>query len=146
MPVDNVNDVIQSALAYQRARLEAAAFNVANANVPVSATAATAPVATATPDGEFARRLGVAVPDSAVTAAEPSAAATVPGPADTPAHRLALEPGHPAADANGVVRYPEVDLAQEMTTMMSASRAYEASIRSFNLLKNMNAKAMEIGK
>ena len=43
------------------------------------------------------------------------------------------------------MRYPAVDLVQEMTTLMSASRGYEANVRSFNLLRGMMLHALEIG-
>lgn len=139
MPVAPLNatatDVLQNALAYQRARIEESARHIAQANVPVAA--GTAPESSAAPArvSEFARQLGV--PD----------AQTAPGShAPAQAVRLALEPGHPQADEHGIVRYPQVDLANEMTTMMSASRAYEASVRAYNILKGMTGKAMEIGK
>jgi flagellar basal-body rod protein FlgC len=55
------------------------------------------------------------------------------------------DPSNPMADAHGNVRYPAVDLVQEMTTLMSASRGYEANVRSFNLLRGMMLHALEIG-
>jgi len=60
--------------------------------------------------------------------------------------RLVNEPGHPDADENGNVAYPDIDLVQEMTDMMSAVRAYEASVTALNALKGMATKALELGK
>lgn len=136
MPVENIGDVLQASLAYQRARIEASAYNVSQANVAVR-TGETPTAQSATPDAAFARRIGIETPATAETKD------VTGGSTDL---RLVLEPGNPAADENGIVRYPAVDLAGEMTTMMSASRAYEATVRSYNILKSMNAKAMEIGK
>lgn len=59
--------------------------------------------------------------------------------------RSVLDPGHPMADAEGRVHYPAVDMVHEMTTLMTASRGYEANVRSFNVLRSMVLKAMEIG-
>jgi flagellar basal-body rod protein FlgC len=41
--------------------------------------------------------------------------------------RLAYEPGHPDADANGYVRYPDVDSTQELVKLLDAKRIYEAN-------------------
>ena len=79
----------------------------------------------------------------------PAASAVLAGqPAPTaqavPA-RTVHDPSNPMADADGMVRYPTVDLVQEMTTLMTASRGYEANVRSFNLLRGMMLRALEIG-
>ena len=55
-------------------------------------------------------------------------------------------PSHPDADENGYVRYPNVEVVQEMTDMMSAYRAYEANITAINTFKDMAVKTLEIGK
>jgi flagellar basal-body rod protein FlgC len=60
--------------------------------------------------------------------------------------RLVNDPGHPDADANGNVAYPDIDLVQEMTDMMSAVRAYEASVTALNALKGMAMKALDLAK
>ena len=46
----------------------------------------------------------------------------------------------------GMERYPKLDAAREMATMVSATRAYEANIRAYNSLRAMTLKAFEIGK
>ena len=55
-------------------------------------------------------------------------------------------PSHPDADENGYVRYPNVEVVQEMVDMMSAYRAYEANITALNAFKDMAVKTLEIGK
>jgi flagellar basal-body rod protein FlgC len=59
---------------------------------------------------------------------------------------LEYDPDHPDADANGYVRYPNVDELVEMTDMISASRSYEANVTALNNTKTMALKALEIGK
>ncbi|WP_083923091.1 flagellar basal body rod protein FlgC [Arsukibacterium perlucidum] len=56
------------------------------------------------------------------------------------------QPEHPLADKQGFIYQPDVNLASEMLQLNLANRAYEANIRAFNALKDMNSKAMEIGK
>lgn len=59
---------------------------------------------------------------------------------------LVYNPGHPDADADGYVSMPNVDSLEETTDAMSASRSYEANITVLNTIKQMAAKALEIGK
>ena len=44
------------------------------------------------------------------------------------------------------VMYPNVSTVTEMTDMIDASRSYEANVTAFNAAKNMQLKALEIGK
>ena len=62
------------------------------------------------------------------------------------APRMVYEPGHPNADKDGLVAYPAIDLADEMTQMIKTSRAYESNIVAMNLARQMYAKALELGK
>ena len=60
--------------------------------------------------------------------------------------RKVYEPSHPNADEDGYVTYPNVNIVQEMTDMIDASRAFEANITAFNAGKNLALKGLEIGK
>lgn len=60
--------------------------------------------------------------------------------------RLVYDPSHPDADEKGYVMYPNVSTVTEMTDMIDASRSYEANVTAFNAAKNMQLKALEIGK
>ena len=60
--------------------------------------------------------------------------------------RQVYDPAHPHADEEGYVAYPNVDLVTEMTDMLSASRAYEASITVINVAKNMAQRALDLGR
>ncbi len=60
--------------------------------------------------------------------------------------RLVYDPSHPDADEKGYVLYPNVNTVTEMTNMIDASRAYEANVTAFSASKNMELKAIELGK
>lgn len=60
--------------------------------------------------------------------------------------RQVYEPSHPDADEQGYVTYPNINVIEEMADMMSASRAYEASVSAFQAAKTMALKALEIGR
>jgi len=57
---------------------------------------------------------------------------------------LVYDPGHPDADANGYVRYPNVRVTDEMIDMLDARRIYEANATVFQSAKAMLKKALEI--
>jgi len=56
------------------------------------------------------------------------------------------EPSHPDADENGYVTYPNVNVVEEMTNLIDASRAYEANVTAMDASKAMLIKALEIGQ
>ncbi|HHU74595.1 MAG TPA: flagellar basal body rod protein FlgC [Clostridiales bacterium] len=60
--------------------------------------------------------------------------------------RRVYDPSHPDADGEGYVTYPNVNVLQEMTDLIDASRSYEANVTAFNATKNMALKGLEVGK
>jgi flagellar basal-body rod protein FlgC len=60
--------------------------------------------------------------------------------------RLKYDPGHPAADANGNVRYPNVNALIETTDMREAQRSYEANINVIGATRRMIQRTLEILK
>lgn len=60
--------------------------------------------------------------------------------------KLVYEPSNPDANEDGYVSYPNVNTVTEMTDMIDASRSYEANVTAFNAAKNMELKALDIGK
>lgn len=128
MAIESVMDAARAGLAYERLRMDAASRNIAASNVPV-------------PAGQAARTWQVQAPSSfgAYIAADAQIMS-----ADGSA-RTVHDPSHPLADAKGMVSYPSVDVVHETTTLMTASRGYEANVRSFNLLRSMVLRALEIG-
>jgi flagellar basal-body rod protein FlgC len=66
--------------------------------------------------------------------------------ADQAPYRRRYEPGHPDADADGFVSLPNVDASEEMVDMLGAARAYQANLAAIGLIKDMVAKALELGR
>lgn len=60
--------------------------------------------------------------------------------------RMVYDPSNPDANEDGYVTYPNVNTVTEMTDMIDASRSYEANVTAFNASKNMQLKALELGK
>ena len=60
--------------------------------------------------------------------------------------RLEFDPEHPDADGEGFVAYPNIDMAKEMTDLITASRSYEANTTAVNTAKSIYLKALEIGR
>jgi flagellar basal-body rod protein FlgC len=65
---------------------------------------------------------------------------------DTSPGQLVYDPGHPDANAQGYVQYPNVNVVTEMVNLMTASRAYEAGVTSIESLKSMAKSAIKIGQ
>ena len=53
---------------------------------------------------------------------------------------------HPDANAEGFVAVPNVDVVEELTNMMSASRSYEANLVVMKRVKEMTDAALQIGR
>lgn len=60
-----------------------------------------------------------------------------------PGH-LVYEPGHPDANAEGFVQYPNVDIHNEVVDLMIARRIHEANATVFQAAKSMLRRALEI--
>ncbi len=60
--------------------------------------------------------------------------------------RLKYEPGHPAADKNGNVKYPNVNPLVELTDMREAQRSYEANINVVTATRRMLQRTIDILK
>jgi len=58
--------------------------------------------------------------------------------------RLVYQPGHPDADENGFVAYPNINIVTEMVNMITATRAYEANVTVMNASKSMMMAALNI--
>lgn len=54
------------------------------------------------------------------------------------------EPGHPAADAEGYVKYPNVNVMVEMMDMREAQRSYEANVQMIDVTKQMMTNTLSI--
>ena len=66
--------------------------------------------------------------------------------ADPTAFRIKHDPGNPAADANGDVKYPNVNPLIEMTDMRDAQRSYEANLNIIHATRTMIQRTLDILK
>ena len=60
--------------------------------------------------------------------------------------KMVYEPGHPDADQDGFVAYPDVNVVEEMAALMTAQRGYEANVTTVDSFKQMYNKALEINR
>ena len=130
-----------SALGVERTRIEVAVSNIANAE------------STRGLDGQPYRRRDVVLSSDAVNSFDRvlgQASATgvkVAGIVeDQTPYRRRYEPSHPDADAEGFVSLPNIDTSAEMVDMLGAARAYQANLAAIGLIKEMVAKALELGR
>ena len=65
---------------------------------------------------------------------------------DSSDFRTRYEPGHPAADPNGYVKYPNVNTLVEMTDMRDAQRSYEANLNIVTATRRMIERTLDILK
>lgn len=134
-----------SGLAAERMRMEVAANNIANAN------------STRTPGGGAYRRQEVifqTVVDEAARRAhggvhgatglngvEVVSVSTDPSPLPK-----IFNPGHPDAGPDGFVQMPNVNLPVEMIDLMTASRSYEANLKSLQTFREMAEQSLSLMK
>jgi len=147
MPIDTFKtmDVIGSALAAEKTRLNAISSNLANANTTRSADGSgpykrkDVILESAPMQGEF----GEILDQRQNTHNEVRVAEILED--QSPARR-AYEPNHPDADAQGYVSYPNINPEAELANRISAERAFENNVNLFQTTKQMAMKALEIGK
>jgi flagellar basal-body rod protein FlgC len=60
--------------------------------------------------------------------------------------RLVYEPGHPLADGEGYVRYPDIDLGEQMTSLIIAQRGYQAQASTVERSRAIYEAGIQIGK
>ncbi|MCS7196055.1 MAG: flagellar basal body rod protein FlgC [Aquificaceae bacterium] len=58
--------------------------------------------------------------------------------------RVVFDPTNPRADAEGFVRYPNVELVKEMADMISAMRSYEANLNAFKTTRELAQRTLEL--
>lgn len=60
--------------------------------------------------------------------------------------RLVHEPDHPFADAEGMVRYPDIDLGAQMTNLLLAQRGYQANLAVVERATQAYQAALQLGR
>jgi len=128
-------EIAVSGLKAQRARINIIANNLANALTTRTARG-----------GAFRRQMAILrgnqirpTTDPARFGVKVTRVVSDPSPL-----RNVYDPGHPDADADGYVEYPNVDLSVEMVNLVSAQRAYDANVAVIVSGKRMTQKALEI--
>lgn len=61
-------------------------------------------------------------------------------------YQLRYEPNHPYADDKGYVKYPNVNVVEEMTNMISASRSFQTNADVMSAAKKMMEQALALGQ
>lgn len=64
----------------------------------------------------------------------------------SPEGRIVYEPDHPLANGEGLVRYPDIDLGAQMTTLMIAQRGYQAQASTVERARAIYEAGIQIGK
>jgi len=135
-----------SGMSAQRQRMNSISSNIANINT------------TKTPEGGPYRRKDVvfeAVPDTKsfgdiIGVGDPQAdfarVQVSDVVSDKKAPLLKYDPSHPDANEDGYVAFPNINLMEEMTNMIQASRSYEANVQAVQATKDMALSALEIGR
>lgn len=144
MDYAQVFEISSSGMHVQKTRLEVAAHNLANANTVNQADGSPyQPMRVVSHAMNRAERASFSDIMDGNQLGGGAAAAVVPDLSAVP--RVAHEPGHPHADANGMVRYPGVNHLDQMMTINEALRAYEANVAALQAAKTMASRALEIG-
>ena len=138
--------VASSGMAAQRSRLNTISSNIANINT------------TRTPEGGPYRRKDIvfsALQDQKnfgeiLSSADPKSQVdrvqVTDIISDTKPPQLRYEPNHPDANEDGYVAYPNINMMEEMTNMLQATRAYEANVSALQAAKDMALSSLEIGR
>jgi len=117
--------------------LESITANIANQDTFMDASGRNVP---------FARRVAYFSPGdpSAKSAAGKRMGVHVASIGQDPSFTLRWEPGNPLANAEGYIKYPDINSTFEMMNYMEASRAYEANLVAAEASKTMMAQALRL--
>lgn len=133
MPM-NIFGITASALNAQSQRLNVTASNMANAD------------SVSGPDGQPYRARQVVFQVDAGGSEEIGGVKVADVVEDASPLRTVFDPKNPRANADGYVALPNVNVVEEMTNMISASRSYQANVEVLNTAKSMMEKTLSIGQ
>ncbi|HYM30643.1 MAG TPA: flagellar basal body rod protein FlgC [Candidatus Cybelea sp.] len=125
--------VSASGMAAQSERMKVIAENLANANSTAK-----------TPGGDPYRRKLVTFQDHLDKQLGVEKVSVQGITEDQSDFELKYDPGHPAADANGYVKLPNVNSLIEISDMREASRTYEANLSAIDAAKTMLARTVDL--
>jgi flagellar basal-body rod protein FlgC len=142
MSLTNIFDIAGSAMNAQSIRLNTTASNLANADAAASSSEETYrgrhPVFTALNNNVLdidADNNGTNIGVKVLGIVE----------SDAPLQPR-YEPGHPLADEEGYVFYPNVNPVEEMANMISASRSFQMNVEVMNSAKQMMQRVLTLGQ
>lgn len=133
MDLSTAMTIAAAGMRAQSARLRVTAENLANAESVAQ-----------TPGGDPFRRKTIvfgSVPDREAGAELVTVKRHGVDPGD---FELRHQPGHPGADENGNVKYPNVNELIEMMDMREAQRSYEANLGAFQLARSMQQRIIDL--
>lgn len=148
MSYANLFDIAGSAMDAQSIRLNTVASNMANAQSAASSVdqvyRARHPVFAAVQQSALQQAGGWSAMGSGE---EQGAGVEVLGivESQSPLERR-FEPGHPLADEEGYVLYPNVNVVEEMTDMISASRSFQINVEMLQSAKTMAQRLLSLGQ
>lgn len=137
MALFNVFDIASSGMTAQSMRLNVVASNMANAD---SVTGS---------DGQPYRAKQVIFQAQPLSASMPKGVSgvSVTKVIDDPSPmRVVYDPRNPFANADGYVTMPNVNVVEEMTNMLSASRSFQANVEMMNTAKTMVQRTLTLGQ
>jgi flagellar basal-body rod protein FlgC len=136
MSLSSIFEIAGSAMTAQSMRLNVVASNMANAD---SVTSSNGKAYVAKQVVFEARPLSDATPKGV-------AGVAVQKVIDDPSPmKLVYDPASPYADTKGYVTMPNVDVVEEMTNMISASRSYQANVEVMNTTKALIQRTIALG-
>lgn len=148
MSLGSIFDIAGSGMTAQSLRLNTTASNIANAETASSSTDTTyrarKPVFSAIQQSILnpgQQGFGVQASEDA------GAGVRVEGIVESDAElQMRYEPHHPAANEDGYVFYPNVNVVEEMADMMSSSRSFQMNIDIMNTAKSMMQRILTLGQ
>lgn len=140
MSLFNIFDIAGSGLSAQNTRLNTVASNLANAEAIAS-----------TPEGAYRSKQPVfaTMYQDQINDVNNSASASVRtvGVVESLAENVAqYQPGNPMANEDGYIYLSNVNVIEEMTNMMSASRSYQSNIEVLNTSKELLLQTLRLGR
>jgi flagellar basal-body rod protein FlgC len=145
MAINSIFDIAGSAMSAQSVRLNTTASNLANAETVSSSIEQTyrarKPVFATIQQNALQMATDGNIDDQASRGVEVRAIVE----SDAPLERR-FQPGHPMADDEGYVFYPNVNVVEEMADMMSASRNFQLNTEVMNSAKTMMQRLLSLGQ
>ena len=137
MSLFRIFDIAGSGMSAQSVRLNVVASNVANADSVSSSAGET--YRARQPVFAALLQIGLEQQDAAGVRVAGIVESQVPLTRD-------YQPDHPAADAEGYIFRPNVNIVEEMANMISASRSYQTNVEVLNTSKQLLLQTLSLGK